>query len=82
MPESIENVLLYSTGENINFIKETQERFVFIESNSTDEHEAKKRLVNLAKGQDSTCNVIFDTSGFPISAGFAMKGKSVRARFP
>ncbi|HLO14241.1 MAG TPA: hypothetical protein VK206_05390 [Anaerolineales bacterium] len=79
--EFIASTWLYKTSDPIDFIKETQERFVSIEAFFSDENSAKAGLVQKARNTDSSCNVVFDASWFRSGSTFIMKGKLVRAKF-
>jgi hypothetical protein len=81
MPEFIANVWLYRTSDQINFTKESLERFVSLDQQFPDENTAKTALIQKAIVNDGGCNVVFDASWFISGGIFVMKGKSVRARF-
>ncbi len=80
--EFIESTWLYKATDPIDFIKETQEKFVNLEAFSSDENSAKTALIRAARQNDSGCNVVFDASWFSLPGRFVLKGKSVKARLP
>lgn len=79
--EFVESTWLYRTTDPIDFQKETLEKFVNLEGFFNDENSAKAALIQMAKSNDSNCNVVFDASWFVATGKFVMKGKSVKARF-